>query len=104
VVVANQITLTANTGDEKQLRMLLNELVDHALKSKGCHKYELYQFEDERDRFMIVEIFKSIKAQKKFTEDETVVSIRESIYPLLASEGTSALKLTRCLSKQQYWS
>lgn len=104
MVIANQIMLVANTGDEKQLRMLMNELVDHALKSKGCHKYELYQFENTREHFMIVEIFKSAKAHKKYLENETVKSVWKKAEPLIVSRNISALKLTQCLSTQRYWS
>ena len=104
MVIANQIMLTANKGNEKQLRMLLNELVGHALKLNGCHKYELYQFENAREQFMIVEIFKSVKAHKKYLKDETVMAVWKKAEPLAASKSISELKLTQCLSRQRYWS
>jgi quinol monooxygenase YgiN len=53
---------------------------------------------------MIVEIFKSAKAHKKYLENETVKSVWKKAEPLIVSRNISALKLTQCLSTQRYWS
>ncbi len=103
MVIANHITLTATPGNAKPLRALLNELAAHAATLKGCHKFELYQFEEARERFMIIEIFKSGKARKAYLENETTEALFQKIRSLSVEEKTEPLKLTQCLTKQRYW-
>ena len=103
MVIANRITITTAPEDAKTLRALLNELTAYAATLKGCHKFELYQREEARERFLIIEIWKSGKAHRKYLEDETVKALREKIAPLIENEEKTALKLTQCLTKQRYW-
>ena len=103
MVIANQITIISQPGSAKELRTLLNELAAYAISLKGCHKFELYQIEEERHRFIIIEIWKSGRAHHRYLDDPLVKALRAKTAPLIAEESTTALKLTRCLTKQQYW-
>jgi quinol monooxygenase YgiN len=99
MVIANRISIESRPGKAKELRSTLNELATCAPTLKGCLKFELYQIEEERERFMIVEIWKSGKAHTAAYENETFRDIREKAAPLIAEETSEALKLTRCLTE-----
>ena len=57
MVIAQQLTFRANAGKESELRTILNDMVVRTSDEKGCLKYELYQLEEDRASFFLIEIW-----------------------------------------------
>ncbi len=99
MTIANQVIIEAIDGHSKTLKPLLNTLVEVALLEKGCQKYELYQLDEDREVFFIVEIWKSAKRYKDHLENETYKALEEEMKELIEIQVTNPLKLTQCLTK-----
>ncbi len=104
MVMAQQLTFSAIEGREVELRSMLNDMVVQVSAEKGCLKYELYQMQEQRVSFFLVEIWKSKSRYRKHKESEMMQHFKDAMAPLLLSQNTSALKLTQCLTQQNYWS
>jgi quinol monooxygenase YgiN len=78
---------------------LLNALVEAALLEKGCQKYELYQLDEDREVFFIIEVWKSAKRYREHLENETYRALEEEMKELIEIQVTNPLKLTQCLTK-----
>ncbi len=99
MTIANQVIIEAVDGHAKTLKPLLNSLVEAALLEKGCQKYELYQLDEDREVFFIIEIWKSAKRYREHLENETYRALEEEMKELIEIQVTNPLKLTQCLTK-----
>ncbi|MEN8146272.1 MAG: antibiotic biosynthesis monooxygenase [Campylobacterota bacterium] len=99
MTVANRVIIEAVEGKEKTLKPLLNALVEAALLEKGCQKYELYQLDEDRTIFFIIEIWKSEKRFNAHLENETFISLSAEMDELIDVKVSNPLKLTQCLTK-----
>ena len=104
MVIAQQLTIRANAGKESELRSILNDMVAQTSNEKGCLKYELYQLEEDRASFFLIEIWKSKARYRKHKESEQMQQFETDILGLIDHQSTVELKLTQCLTKQNYWS
>ena len=95
---ANQLVFQAQEGKTKELKELLNALVEFSLEASGCQKYELYQLYDQREDFFIIEFFKSEKKYKDYLKSEGYISLRDKIDALVEFKAVNALKLPQCLT------
>ncbi|MDA3947546.1 MAG: putative quinol monooxygenase [Helicobacteraceae bacterium] len=98
MTIANQLIIEAEDGRSKDLKSLLNIMVEAALLEKGCQKYELYQLDEDRELFFIIEIWKSEKHYNAHFENETFKAISEEMKELVEIEVKNPLKLTQCLT------
>ncbi len=99
MTIANQLIIESIDGQSKKLKPLLNALVEAALLEKGCQKYELYQLDEDREVFFIIEIWKSGKRYNDHLENETYKAIEEEMKELIEIQVVNPLKLTQCLTK-----
>jgi quinol monooxygenase YgiN len=99
MTIANQVIIEAVDGHAKTLKPLLNALVEAALLEKGCQKYELYQLDEDREVFFIIEVWKSAKRYREHLENETYRALEEEMKELIEIQVTNPLKLTQCLTK-----
>lgn len=99
MTIANQVIIEAVDGHAKTLKPLLNSLVEAALLEKGCQKYELYQLDEDRKVFFIIEIWKSAKRYKDHLENETYKALEEKMKEFIEIQVSNPLKLTQCLTK-----
>ena len=99
MTIANQVIIEAKDGQAKMLKPLLNTLVEAALLEKGCQKYELYQLDEDREVFFIVEIWKSAKRYNDYLKNETYKALEKEMKELIEIQVTNPLKLTQCLTK-----
>ena len=96
---ANQLVFQAQEGKAKELKELLNALVEFSLEASGCQKYELYQLNEQREDFFIIELFKSEKKHSSYLNSTGYLDLRTKIDPLLDFSSVNALKLPQCLTK-----
>ena len=99
MTVANQIIIEANDGEEKTLKLLLNNYIAATLLQKGCQKFELYQLFDEREHFFIIEIWKSERRHKAFYEGDVCKNHQQAMQTCIKTEASKPLKLTQCLTE-----
>ncbi|MGB5966517.1 MAG: putative quinol monooxygenase [Sulfurimonadaceae bacterium] len=99
MTIANQIVIEAIDGKAKVLKPLLNALVEATLLEKGCQKFELYQLDEDRDVFFIIEIWKSEKRYHMHLESDAFKAISADMKTLIEIEVSNPLKLTQCLTK-----
>jgi len=103
MVIAQQLTFRAKAGKESELRTILNDMVAQTSGEKGCLKYELYQLEEDRVSFFLIEIWKSKAKYRKHIESEQTKRFEADLAGLIDHQAPTALKLTQCLTKQNYW-
>jgi len=96
---ANQIVIHAKEGKAKELKELLNALVEFTLEVSACQKYELYQLNEHREEFFIIEIFKSEKKQAAYLEEANYIALKKEIDLLSEFTSINPLKLPQCLTK-----
>ena len=99
MTIANQLIIESIDGQSKKLKPLLNTLVETVLLEKGCQKYELYQLDEDREVFFIIEIWKSGKRYNDHLENETYKAIVDEMKELIEIQVANPLKLTQCLTK-----
>jgi len=99
MAIVNQINIEAVEGKEKDLKQVLNSLVALSLEQKACQKYELYQLEDKRKTFFIIEIWKNEKKKTAYYESKQYLEISENISKLSLKLSSNSLKLPQCLTK-----
>ena len=104
MIIAQQLTFRAKKGKEVELRTILNDMVAKTSTEKGCLKYELYQLEEDRGSFFLIEIWKSKAKYLKYKSSEKSRQFKTEIADLIDHQDSTALKLTQCLTKQNYWS
>lgn len=94
MAIANQIIIEAVEGKSKALKPLLNLLVEAVLTEKGCQKYELYQLDEDRDVFFIIEIWKNKKHYKAHLENEHFQEFSSRMQELIEIQVSNALSVT----------
>ena len=99
MTIANQVIIEAVDGQAKTLKPLLNTLVEATLLEKGCQKFELYQLDEDREVFFIVEIWKSAKRYNDHLENAAYKALQAEMKELIEIKVTNPLKLTQCLTK-----
>ena len=96
---AYQVVLNAKEGKAKELKELLNELVEFSVEFSGCQKFELYQLNEQREEFFIIEMFKSEKKQKAYIDSQEYKALELKVNDFCDFIGRNELKLTQCLTK-----
>jgi len=96
---ANQVVYQAQEGKAKELKEVLNKLVEFSLEASGCQKFELYQLNEQREDFFIIELFKSEKKYASYLESEEYLTLKSEIDTLVEFSSVNELKLPQCLTK-----
>ena len=99
MTVANQIITEAIDDHAKTLKPLLNSLTETAFLEKGCQKFELYQLDEEREQFFIIEIWKSAKSYNNHLTNEIYLDLNNEMNDYIKIQTCKPLKLTQCLTK-----
>jgi quinol monooxygenase YgiN len=99
MAIANQINIQSLENREKELKQLLNEFVELSLTHVACQKSELYQLEESRENFFMIDIWKNDKKRKAFLESSEYKDLYKKIEDVSASFSLSSLKLPQCLTK-----
>ncbi|OMH30384.1 putative quinol monooxygenase [Motiliproteus sp. MSK22-1] len=60
--LCKQIEIIAKADLIDNLKQLLTALIEPSLAEPGCLKYELYQCEEQAERFIIIEGWESVEA------------------------------------------
>ncbi len=102
MVIANQIIIEAADSKAQVLKPLLNTLVEATLLEKGCLKYELYQLNEDREVFFIIEIWKSEKSYKAHLDNEHFQELCSAMREQIVTKVSNSLKLTQCFTKLKF--
>jgi quinol monooxygenase YgiN len=78
------ITFQASEGNAERLLALLREGRDFSRRAEGCEAFELFQRQDDPDKFMFMERWTSIEAHHANMAQNVVASGHlEKLMPLL---------------------
>jgi quinol monooxygenase YgiN len=86
--------LHSNTDAEDTFELELKKLVEASVKEEGCLQYELYQFDDERCHYVIMEEWKD-EASLKLHHDTPHYKNFGRVAPVLLSKPVEVKMLTR---------
>lgn len=98
MVIANQIIIEAVEGKTEALKPLLRTLVEATLPEEGCQKYELYQLDEDREVFFIIEIWKDGKSYKAHLDNKHFQELCSAMQELIEVKVSNALKSTPCFA------
>ncbi|WP_297443904.1 putative quinol monooxygenase [Sulfurimonas sp.] len=59
MMITKSVTFIAKEGSEAKMKELLSAMVQPSKAEKGCLFYEIFQYENERRRFMAVETWEN---------------------------------------------
>jgi len=62
MTITKSVTFIAKEGDEAKMKELLTAMVVPSKAEDGCIFYEIFQYENDRKRFMAVETWRDEKA------------------------------------------
>jgi len=62
MTITKSVTFIAKEGSEAKMKELLSAMVVPSKAEEGCLFYEIFQYENDRRRFMAVETWESAKA------------------------------------------
>ncbi len=100
MLICNQLIYTISSLHVKKFKTEFQNIVHLAQAFKGCNKYDFFQFDENREEFLIIEIFKSEKSEKKFKLSQEYINSFNEIKGMIESISTHPLRLTTCLTKQ----
>jgi quinol monooxygenase YgiN len=60
--ITKRVTFIAKEGCEDKLKALLEAMVEPSKAEKGCLNYNIYQYKDNKRKFMAVETWESEEA------------------------------------------
>ena len=96
---ALQVVIESKKEKESELKELLNTFVEISLENSACQKCELYQLDENRESFFIIQIWKNEKKRASFLESLECKNLYKEIENLSFSISSNALKLPQCLTK-----
>jgi len=53
--ITKKVTFVAKEGHEKQLSTLLNSMIDASRNEQGCLLYDIFQYENNINKFIVLE-------------------------------------------------
>jgi quinol monooxygenase YgiN len=86
--------LHSNTDAEDTFELELKRLVEASVKEEGCLQYELYQYENERCCYVIIEEWRD-EAALKYHQETPHYKNFGRVAPVLLSKPAEVKTLTR---------
>jgi len=60
--ITKKVTFIANTGHIKEMKNLLKTMVEASKAEDGCLLYDIFQFADEPQKFIVIESWRDEKS------------------------------------------
>jgi len=80
---------TAQDGKARELKKVLQALVEPTRKEVGCISYTLHEAKDNNHTFVVVENFNSLEAFNSHSNSEHITKFKGEIGNLIAQNGVS---------------
>lgn len=93
MTITKSVTFIAKEGFEDKMKELLSAMVKPSKAEKGCLFYEIFQYENDRKRFMAVETWADETALNGHKATEHYAVYKSSYEPYCADKYTDELEV-----------
>jgi len=94
-VITKRVTFIAKEGCEDKLKELLSAMVEPSKKEKGVIFYEIFQYENNRRKFMAVESWESEEALDGHKASPHYAIYKSSYEPYCEKKYTDELEVLK---------
>ncbi len=93
MTITKRVTFIAKEGSEVKMKELLSAMVIPSKAEKGCLFYEIFQYENERNRFMAVETWANEDALNGHKISEHYAVYKSSYEPYCQDKYSDELEV-----------
>ena len=93
MTITKSVTFIAKEGNEAKMKELLSAMVVPSKAEKGCLFYEIFQYENERNRFMAVETWENEDALNGHKGSEHYAVYKSSYEPYCQDKYSDELEV-----------
>ncbi len=93
MTITKRVTFIAKDGDEAKMKNLLIAMVEPSKAEDGCLLYDIYQYENNRRKFMAVETWRDEKALDGHKASEHYKVYKSSYEPFCDEKYSNELEI-----------
>ena len=93
MTITKSVTFIAKEGSEEKMKALLSAMVIPSKAEKGCLFYEIFQYENDKKRFMAVETWENEAALDGHKASTHYATYKSSYEPFCEKKYTDELKV-----------
>ena len=93
MTITKSVTFVAKEGDEAKMKELLSAMVIPSKAEEGCLFYEIFQYENDRKRFMAVETWADEAALEGHKTSSHYKVYKSSFEPYCAQKYSDELEV-----------
>ena len=93
MTITKSVTFVAKEGDEAKMKELLSAMVIPSKAEEGCLFYEIFQYENDRKRFMAVETWADEAALEGHKTSAHYKVYKSSFEPYCAQKYSDELEV-----------
>ncbi len=93
MTITKSVTFIAKEGHEEKMKELLSAMVAPSKAERGCLFYEIFQYENERRRFMAVETWEDEAALNGHKNSAHYAVYKSSYEPYCEEKYTDELEV-----------
>lgn len=93
VTITKRVTFIAKPGCINEMKKLLSAMVKPSKAEDGCMLYEIFQYENQPEKFMAVETWRDEKALNGHKHSEHYKVYKSSYEPYCAKKYTDELEI-----------
>ena len=93
MTITKRVTFIAKDGSEAKMKELLSAMVVPSKAEDGCLFYEIFQYEDNRKKFMAVETWRDEKSLDGHKASEHYKVYKTSYEPFCEKKYTDELEV-----------
>jgi quinol monooxygenase YgiN len=93
MTITKRVTFIAKQGCEDKLKELLTAMVEPSKKEDGCLLYNIFQYENNKRKFMAVETWRDEKALDGHKASEHYAVYKSSYEPYCEHKYTDELEV-----------
>jgi len=95
MTITKSVTFIAKEGSEEKMKELLSAMVIPSKAEKGCLFYEIFQYENERNRFMAVETWENEDALNGHKSSKHYAIYKSSYEPYCIDKYSDELEVLK---------
>ncbi len=93
MTITKSVTFIAKDGHEEKMKALLSAMVIPSKAEKGCLFYEIFQYENDKKRFMAVETWENEAALDGHKASAHYATYKSSYEPYCEKKYTDELEV-----------
>ena len=93
--ITKKVTFIAKEGHEAQLKKLLEDMVIPSRNEDGCLKYDIFQYENDPKRFIVIESWANEMALEGHKESAHYAHYKSHYEPFTADKDSDHLLILK---------